>query len=119
MAGLIERVKWRIAELLNLSRRQCWTDLVSWVLYRWKNDPDWRSLNPWSPIGESCRRDAAACGRCYCGKLASDGSVLRRGEYVCVTPMPGRASDRMCSRPDGHDGFHRCGGVEWGPVADA
>ncbi len=109
-----ERLRWRIADLVN-SRTQCWSDLVSWVL----NDEPIRDTGvkaalPWAPIGEGCRRDARQAGRCYCGKVGSDGTVLGSGEFVCPTPMPGRPNDRLCSLPNGHDGMHRCGTVEWG-----
>lgn len=110
----IEGLKWWIASQLNRLRSQCWADLVSWVLDTRHGGTDLRGRLPWRPISGMCRRDAEECGRCYCGKLASDGTVLRWSESVCVTHMPGRQNDRLCSRPDGHDGLHRCGGVEWG-----
>ncbi|MEU7904140.1 hypothetical protein [Actinoplanes sp. NPDC049118] len=119
MADRIERLKWRIADLINrlFYRRQCWSDLVDWVLDDAPiRDKGVRGALPWSPISVSCRLDAASAGRCYCGKLGSDGTVLRPGERVCVTRMPGRENDRLCSRPDGHGGMHRCGVVEWGRV---
>lgn len=121
MADRIERLKWRIASLVDrlFHSRQCWSNLVDWVL----NDEPIRDIGvraalPWRPIGEGCHLDAKAAGRCYCGKLGSDGTVLRAGESVCVTRMPGREMDRLCSRPDGHDGPHRCGVAEWGPVGE-
>jgi hypothetical protein len=116
VADRIERWKWRIADRINqlFHRRQCWADLVSWVLDSERiRDTGVRAALPWRPITETCRKDAIACGRCYCGKLGSDGVVLRANEKVCVTRMPGRDADRLCSRPDGHAGMHRCGGVEW------
>lgn len=116
MADRIERLKWRIAYLIDrlFHRRQCWASLVSWVLNDEPiRDTGIRAALPWKPINEHCRRDAESAGRCYCGKVGSDGIVLGVGESVCVTPMPGREKDRLCSRPDGHDGMHRCGGVEW------
>lgn len=70
---------------------------------------------PWRPIGKACLDDAKGAGRCYCGTVGSDGTVLRYGETVCVTRMPGHEDGRrLCSLPGGHDGMHRCGGVEWG-----
>lgn len=81
------RWKWWIADQLDRLGGQCWADLVGWVLHTYREDPDWRSAVPWRPIGESCHKDAAACGRCYCGKLAADGSTLRHGETVPV-PEP-------------------------------
>jgi hypothetical protein len=114
---MFERLKWRIASLVNGLRNQCWTDLVNWVY----NDESIRDTGvkaalPWRPIGESCRKDAERASRCYCGKVGFDGTVLGRGEFVCPTPMPSRPNDRMCSLPNGHDGMHRCGEVRWARV---
>lgn len=82
MTSLIERLKWRIADLVNF-RTQCWADLVSWVLDDERiRDTGIRAKLPIRPITETCRKDALACGRCYCGKLSADGGVLRRGETV-------------------------------------
>lgn len=110
------RLRWWVADRVNRLRAQCWSDLVDWALHDRKDDPGQglRAGIPWRPIGESCRKDAQSAGRCYCGKVGSDGTVLRYGEYVCPTPMPGQATRRVCSRPGGHDGMHRCGGIEWG-----
>ena len=110
-------LRWRIAERVNRLGNQCWADLVSWAMYE-RGDLKGAGLRarlPWRRIGRSCYEDARQAGRCYCGTVGSDGTVLRYGESVCVTPAPGH--DRwMCSRPNGHDGMHRCGGVEWGPA---
>lgn len=111
----IEALKWKVAGQLNRLPGQCWADLVMWVLHRYRDDPDWRTAMPWRPMREGCRKDAEQAGRCYCGKLGSDGTTLGYGEYVCVTRMPGR-TDRLCSRPGGHDGMHQCGSVEWGSI---
>jgi hypothetical protein len=112
--ALPARARWWIAARLDrLLPNQCWSHWVDWALREPRDDPDWRSDVPNQPIAETCRMDAEAAGRCYCGTLGSDGTQLDAGEYVCVTPMPGRERDRLCSRPDGHDGLHRCGGVEW------
>lgn len=110
-----ERLKWWIATQVDRLRGQCWADLVSWVLdSKSVRDPGIRAALPWRPVSEICRKDADMNGRCYCGKLGSDGTALGEGDSVCVTPMPGRPLDRLCSRPHGHDGLHRCGDVEWG-----
>lgn len=119
MSSRMEGVRWRIATLaVRWLPRQCWSDLVDWAM-RDRADNKGAGIMarlPWCPIREGCYKDAQSAGRCYCGTLGSDGVRLGRGETVCVTPMPGRERDRMCSRPNGHDGFHRCGGVEWGRV---
>jgi hypothetical protein len=115
---LPERARWAIAYRLNRwLPRQCWADWVFWAMRTPRDDPDWRSDVPYQPITAACRKDAESAGRCYCGTLGSDGTMLREGEFVCVTRMPGRERDRMCSRPAGHDGMHSCGGVEWAPIA--
>lgn len=90
MNSRIKRLKWRIAELMN-TRRQCWADLVTWVLNDEPvRDTGIRAALPYRPIGRMCQKDAAAAGRCYCGKLSADGSVLKRGETV-PTPTDGAA----------------------------
>jgi hypothetical protein len=39
-----------------------------------------QAVLPPCPIRDTCRADAQRYGRCYCGKLSADGSVLRPGE---------------------------------------
>lgn len=112
---LSEKARWRIADRLNrLLPKQCWASWVDWAMREPRDDPDWRSDVPNRPMGLSCITDARAAGRCYCGTLGSDMTRLKAGETVCVTRMPGSEMTRLCSRPDGHGGMHRCGGVEWG-----
>lgn len=60
-----ERIRWRIAHLLNRLPGQCWADLVSWVV----DMGSIRRVSPWSPRGYSCRQDFEQNGCCYCGKL--------------------------------------------------
>ena len=62
-----ERIRWKIAELLDELPGQCWADLVFWVR-RDRREDDGRNWNPWSPITSTCRSDALD-GACYCGKL--------------------------------------------------
>lgn len=93
-----ERLRWRIADLVNV-RTQCWSDLVSWVL----NDEPVRDTGvaaalPVRPITETCRKDAAQNGRCYCGKVAADGTVLRRGETVTADGGTGVVTARPVLR---------------------
>lgn len=74
------RIRWWVAKQLDCrSRRTCWADLVSFAL------GDRRS--PWQPIRPECRRDAAANGYCYCGKVMADGTTRAPG-----TGLPGGAS---------------------------
>jgi hypothetical protein len=59
------RLRWWIANQLNRLPGQCWAGLVTWAL-------DWKTCErrgPWSPQGPLCRRGAAECGVCYCGKI--------------------------------------------------
>lgn len=114
-----EKLRWRVAALaIRWLPRQCWADLVGWAM-RDRRDNEGAGVMarlPWQPIRQSCYEDARQAGRCYCGTVGSDGTRLREGETVCVTRMPGRENDRLCTRPDGHVGMHRCGGVEWARI---
>ena len=70
---LIVKLRWRIAGVLNRLPRTCWANLVSWALgstplYSRHHDNDVRQ--DWI-----CRKDAAASGRCYCGKIERPGGV--------------------------------------------
>lgn len=63
------RWRWRIAYALNRLPGTCWANLVSWALGSGPlidryGDGDVRA-------DSTCRRDAEACGRCYCGKLTA------------------------------------------------
>jgi hypothetical protein len=59
-----DRLRWRIAELLNRLPGQCWTNLVMWA----NRSTDQRI--PWQPIDWACRADAARNGACWCGKFS-------------------------------------------------
>lgn len=59
----MSRLRWTIAHHLNKLPWTCWTRLVSWALDGGRQDVRQDSL---------CRRDAAECGRCYCGKVAAE-----------------------------------------------
>lgn len=65
---LTVKARWRFASALNRLPFTCWAGLVSWALgsrplIDRQNEDDVR-------INSMCRRDANACGRCYCGKIA-------------------------------------------------
>lgn len=61
------RLRWRVITQLNRLPGQCWAGLVSWGLGS-KTAP----RLPWSPVTDTCRRDAAENGgRCYCSKIRS------------------------------------------------
>ena len=73
----IERLRWRIARLVDKLPGQCWADLVAWVLdgprEAMKAD---ESPLPWRPQTWTCRANFYGdLGSCYCGKLKSDGAV--------------------------------------------
>lgn len=70
-----ERLRWRIANLLNRLSGQCWADLVWWATStarqnRRKGD----SALPWRPVTELCRKGVEETGACYCNKLRRDGA---------------------------------------------
>ncbi|MFI2663695.1 hypothetical protein [Micromonospora carbonacea] len=62
----VEHLRWRIAALIDRLPGQCWAKVADWPLghRRW----------PWARIDDVCRRDAARCGGCYCGRLRRDGA---------------------------------------------
>lgn len=65
----VEWLRWRIADLLDRSRRMCWAELASWALYApAAGRPWWR---PWNNQAEQCRThpDSIRQGGCYCGKF--------------------------------------------------
>ena len=66
---LPERLRWRVAYLLDHLPGQCWSNLVDWALTDRKAR---RKLGkPWWPrrMDGMCRSDAALNGACYCGRL--------------------------------------------------
>jgi hypothetical protein len=79
------RLRWRIAYAMDRLKGQCGADLVSWAL-GWNVDQAKGRL-PWRPIGEMCRRDAAECGTCYCGKIGQ-----RRGAENIATASSGQVT---------------------------
>lgn len=78
------KARWKIADLLGRLPGQCWADLVSWALDDRRTR---RNLgnprHPWRPVRDSCRRDLAANGTCYCGSLRKQPD---RAEPPAVTP---------------------------------
>ena len=65
---LAVKARWKIADVLNRLSGTCWANIVSWALGS-------RPLIAFDGEGDVrqdslCRRDAARCGRCYCGKIA-------------------------------------------------
>jgi len=71
MSRLIERLRWRIAMLLDKLPGQCWADLVGFAL---------DGGSPWQPQGYSCRKDLNDVGACYCGKLRAPETSVHTGE---------------------------------------
>ena len=106
MTRFTERLRWRIARLLDRLPGQCWADLVTWAL---NDDPDEHKIwKPSSPMGSTCREDAARVGSCYCGKLSQDpictackGPILA-GEYAT-------RARQLSARSWSYDPYHeRC-----------
>lgn len=64
----VERLRWRIAELINRIPGQCWADIADWPLGH--------KRNPWSPQRPGCRADLGRLGACYCGKLRKPEALL-------------------------------------------
>jgi hypothetical protein len=60
------RVRWTVAHHLDRLPWTCWANLVSWTTHSRpllsRDGDDMRQ--DWM-----CARDAADCGRCYCGKV--------------------------------------------------
>jgi hypothetical protein len=73
---MAEKLRWRVAVLMDKLAGQCWSRLVSWVLSDRKERNEWylRERLPWRPIDRVCREDLARVGCCYCGKLRRDGA---------------------------------------------
>lgn len=72
--GRPARLRWWVATQLNRLPGQCWADLVTWALGWHKGEKH----TPWSPVTSVCRRDLAANGGCYCGKLRPPGAMSSR-----------------------------------------
>lgn len=69
----VERLRWRIANLVDKIPGQCWSDLAEWA-GRWTgaDDPDHTYGLPWRPQGRTCGLDANRAGSCYCGKIQAE-----------------------------------------------
>lgn len=66
-----ERLRWKLAYLLDRLPGQCWADLATWAMNGRRRDQD-DPLLPFRPIGAGCRADFQRNGTCYCAKLATD-----------------------------------------------
>lgn len=76
--SLGERLRWRIAYLLDRSPRFCWADLVSWAMGGWAPEDGIRNFVA-ATDSRTCQVEGAAPGGCcYCGKFR-DKAVLREG----------------------------------------
>lgn len=62
-----ERLRWRIAHLLDRLPGQCWTNLACWA-----GRHDEKRL-PWFPVNDQCRAGIERNGSCYCNKLKAGG----------------------------------------------
>jgi hypothetical protein len=66
-----QRIRMRIAQLVDRLPGQCWSGLVDWI---YDSTEDRGRGLPWSPQRDrSCRADVARVGGCYCGKLRGPG----------------------------------------------
>lgn len=64
MSNNSEKWRWKIANLLDRSKRVCWSDLVDWAAFGLS------SLRREIEDGAGkCRAEARKCGECYCGKF--------------------------------------------------
>lgn len=88
---MAERLRWRIARLMDRLKGQCWADLVSWVL----DSPRLRAEKgrlPWRPVTSACF--AVGCERCYCGKKPAPVSPVDTTEGgAAVFERAGRSRD--------------------------
>ena len=62
---MTEKTRWKIAHLLNRSRRLCWADLVTWAL-------GWHGIRECA-VSNLCHQGRDETGSCYCGKLRAEG----------------------------------------------
>lgn len=86
-----EKLRFKIALLLDKRKDTCWTELVSWAM---KLNPDNKLRDCIPPkIGGSkwytgvriCRQEARQCGSCYCGKFVSERYAADRPKSIVVT----------------------------------
>lgn len=66
MSGVLLRLRWQLAPLLDRLSGFCWADLVMWANGNDRVLPE-RSVS-------MCKTDVARCGECYCGKLRGPGA---------------------------------------------
>jgi hypothetical protein len=89
---IIDRLRWRIANLIDRIPGQCWADLADWPLGN-------RRL-PWAPQRPGCREDMERCGSCYCGKLLRPEALLPihagPGLSPCCWVNPGQVHTLSC-----------------------
>lgn len=90
----LDRLRWRIAALVEKLPGQCWSGLADWQLGTRRF--------PWAPISDMCRRDLERCGACYCGKLRTPEACLPRqvGPGNCPTcaALPGKPHELSCEQ---------------------
>ena len=56
---MIEKIRFIIANILNLSELYCWTDLVEWAMFGKELKKN----------GLECKLESLEDGNCYCGKF--------------------------------------------------
>ncbi|WP_326565114.1 hypothetical protein VSH64_25050 [Amycolatopsis rhabdoformis] len=75
MPKIMEKLRWRVASLLDRSPKFCWSSLVDWSMF----SGDGRTLRD-CMTGRECAadRDTEPDGSCYCGKFRKDEAPKRR-----------------------------------------
>ena len=63
-----EKLRWKIAPILNRLRRFCWVDLVDWAMGTYRGDGE--ELQGPPARSQQCRVEGSKPGcSCYCGKF--------------------------------------------------
>ncbi|NNV07163.1 hypothetical protein ETC03_12310 [Geobacillus sp. MMMUD3] len=84
-----EKLRFKIAFLLDKRKDTCWTDLAMWAM---GFDYELRDCIPpkiggskWYTGVRRCRQEARQCGSCYCGKFVSEQYAADRPNSIVVT----------------------------------
>ena len=68
------KIRFVIADILNLSDKYCWTDLVEWAMFG-------KELNK---NGNECRKESFTEGTCYCGKFCHGKQMKKGSPYKII-----------------------------------
>jgi hypothetical protein len=86
-----EKLRFKIAFLLDKRKDTCWADLVSWAMgisgdYTIRDHiPPKIGGSKWYIGVRRCRQEARQCGSCYCGKFVSERYAADRPNSIVVT----------------------------------